>query len=42
MRREAVPMKVKEAVVKLKNKSKTIRDFGQTSGLAKINCLGAH
>jgi len=32
MRREAVPMKVKEAVMRLKNKNKTIRDVGQPLG----------
>ena len=31
-RREAAPMKVKEAVMRLKNENKTIRDMGQTSG----------
>ena len=35
MRREAVPMKAREAIKRLKKKKKNIRDIGQTLGLPK-------
>jgi len=35
MRREAVPMKVREAGMRLKNETKSIRYMGQTLGLPK-------
>ena len=35
MRTKTVPLTIKEGIMRLKNKNKTIRDMGQTFGLPK-------